>query len=147
MAAVEAAQRGDWRACVDGYQRAFKESGGPASTFTNRYFVVSGFTAPLRDGSCAPLKSDFKLLTTLIDDEDEQPEIRMQAALTKGMLKWDSNDRDGRRAILPQVRRHRRRGDGDRARARRARRGHRGRARAAEARLCERGDAVRPDKG
>jgi hypothetical protein len=95
MAAVEAAQRGDWRACVDGYQRAFKESGGPASTFTNRYFVVSGFTAPLRDGSCAPLKSDFKLLTTLIDDEDEQPEIRMQAALTKGMLKWDSNDRDG----------------------------------------------------
>ena len=93
--AIDAAQRGDWRACVDSYELSFNLSGGHRSMFKNRYYVVSGFTATLCDGACEPTKNDYKLIESIVDDENERPEIRAKAAFTKGVLRYDKGDRNG----------------------------------------------------
>mmetsp|Transcript_25990 Transcript_25990/g.65077 ORF Transcript_25990/g.65077 Transcript_25990/m.65077 type:complete len:368 (-) Transcript_25990:271-1374(-) len=89
------AQAGRWRECVDKYKLAFRKSGDATSTFTSRYHCVSGFTSSLTDKSVLPDADDWALLSEVINNETELPVVRAKCAMTKGILLYDTHDRDG----------------------------------------------------
>jgi len=82
QAAVAAAERGDWRACVDQYKKAFRKSG---AGFSSRYHCLSGVSASLLDDSTPGAnKDDMKFLEAVHDDEREMAVNRTITAYTKG---------------------------------------------------------------
>ena len=104
-AAFAAARRGDWRANVDSYKKAFKLSGGASSGFSCRYHCLSGVSAALLDGSVAPNKDDMTFLEEVHEDEREMAVNRVITAYTKGepvdlfLYPWSAVDLFGTHSI------------------------------------------------
>eukprot|EP00931_Biecheleriopsis_adriatica_P077374 TRINITY_DN50958_c0_g1_i1.p1 TRINITY_DN50958_c0_g1~~TRINITY_DN50958_c0_g1_i1.p1 ORF type:complete len:667 (-),score=93.42 TRINITY_DN50958_c0_g1_i1:153-2099(-) len=92
MAASEAAMRGDWRRCADFYRQGYTKSDRDGQL---RYNCISGFTSVLKERHFKASDDDLQFLQSLVKDETASPMCRAQAAFTRGLMLWDSYDREG----------------------------------------------------
>jgi hypothetical protein len=86
-----------WRECADAYRRALERSNIRPKDYEMRYYAVNGFAAVLK----AQLRgqsnaADHAMLKAIgRGKHGDYPEVRMNAEYTRGLTRWDQNDRDG----------------------------------------------------